>query len=1045
MLNGAHGAVQQARRSSRSNPRQPVFLPEHIKATTPAGTVDDRKASFQRAQHPHPTLSLRERGEKQRPSPCPLPNGEEFFERHGHEESGKYSRAVLRDQFTRRNRARGLRRRRMAFEQLESRAMMAAFDVLVFSRTTGFRHDSIDEGIAAIQALGAANDFTVTATEDPTAMNDGNLAQFEVLVFLSTTGDILNTTQQGAVERYINDGGGWVGIHSAADTEYSWPFYGGLVGAYFQSHPAIQTATIKVADQVHPASEHLPDRWVRTDEWYNFQANPRRNVHVLMTLDETTYSPGTGAMGFDHPISWVQEYQGGRSFYTALGHTAASYSEPLYRQHLLGGIEWAAGEVAGDAGATLDRNFQKVILDENTLNPMAMDIAADGRVFYVQRGGAVKMYNPQGGAVTTIGNIPVYSGSEDGLLGIALDPNFATNQWVYLFYSPPSPSEQHVSRFTLVGNQINMASEQILLRIPLQRTNSNHSAGSMDFDPQGNLYIALGDNTSPFESNGFAPIDERPGRSDWDAQKSSSNMNDLRGKILRIKPENNGTYSIPVGNLFPANGSQGRPEIYVMGNRNPFRFSVDPETGWLYWGEVGPDAGADNANRGPRGYDEFNQARAAGNFGWPYFIANNLAYREYDFATGISGPAFNPAAPVNNSPNNTGGQNLPPARPAWIWYPYGASTAFPELGSRRGGRTAMGGPVYHHDRAAPASTRKLPEYFDDTLFIYEWSRNWIKEVKVDAAGNVLKINDFLPTFVFRRPMDMKIGPDGAMYVIEWGSSFGGGNADSQLVRIDYLRDFDPPDVQAVKIGSTAWSASFKGQFPPGGMFELDDPGEIHPWINVNQVQIQFNEPVDVQQSDLALTGGAAYAFSGFAYDPVAMAATWTLTTSIPAGRVQLVLSDGVADVAGNALDGDSDGNAGDNYGRSFDVLPGDVNRNRAVTSGDVTATFNRQLTQVGDANYSIFHDVNGSGTITSSDVVAVFTRQFTSLPPTPPVAVVRSVIAGRAAHVRAAAPSAGTIERRAIVDTFFASYRVADSADRRLGKRAIEQVASAWR
>ncbi len=234
-------------------------------------------------------------------------------------------------------------------------------------------------------------------------------------------------------------------------------------------------------------------------------------------------------------------------------------------------------------------------------------------------------------------------------------------------------------------------------------------------------------------NNGYAPIDERPGRSDWDAQKSSSNMNDLRGKILRIKPEDNGTYSIPAGNLFPANGSQGRPEIYVMGNRNPFRFSVDPETGWLYWGEVGPDAGADNPTFGPRGYDEFNQARAAGNFGWPYFIANNLAYREYDFATGISGPAFNPAAPVNNSPNNTGGQNLPPAQPAWIWYPYGASTAFPELGSRPG-RTAMGGPVYHHDRASPASTRKLPEYFDDTLFIYEWSRNWIKEVKIDAGG-----------------------------------------------------------------------------------------------------------------------------------------------------------------------------------------------------------------------------------------------------------------------------------------------------------------------
>ncbi len=415
-----------------------------------------------------------------------------------------------------------------------------------------------------------------------------------------------------------------------------------------------------------------------------------------------------------------------------------------------------------------------------------------------------------------------------------------------------------------------------------------------------------------------------------------------------------------------------------------------------------------------------------------------MAYREYDFATGISGPAYSPAAPVNNSPNNTGGQNLPPAQPAWIWYPYGASTMFPEI-TPGSGRTAMGGPVYHHDRASPASTRKLPEYFDDTLFVYEWSRNWIKEVKVDAAGNVLKINDFLPTFVFRRPMDMKIGPDGAMYVIEWGSSFGGGNADSQLVRIDYLRDFDPPDVQAVKIGSTAWSASFKGQFSPSGMFALDDPGEIHPWTNINLVQIQFNEPVDVQQSNLTLAGAAAYSFSAFAYDPVALTATWTLATSISAGRVQLTLSDGVADLAGNPIDGDSDGIAGDNYASFFDILPGDVNRNRAVSSGDVTATFNRQSTQVGDSNYLMFHDVNGSGTITSSDVAAVFTRQFTSLSPTPPVAVVRSVIAGRAAFVRATAPSPGTIERRAIVDTIFANYAVADGTDRRLGRRALEQ------
>jgi cytochrome c len=414
---------------------------------------------------------------------------------------------------------------------------------------------------------------------------------------------------------------------------------------------------------------------------------------------------------------------------------------------------------------------------------MQLDVAADGRVFYAQRGGAVKVWSPATGGTTTIGTIPVVTTSEDGLLGLALDPNFATNHWLYVFYSPTpdAANEQRVSRFTVVGNQLDMASERILLHIPVQRSNSNHSGGALGFGPDGSLYVAAGDNTNPFESNGFAPIDERPGRSDWDAQKSASNPNDLRGKILRIRPQANGTYTIPPGNLFPPGTPQTRPEIYVMGNRNPFRFSVDSETGWLYWGEVGPDAGG-VAPQGPKGYDEYNQARSAGNYGWPYFIADNKAYNDYNFATGVAGPLFNPAAPVNNSPNNTGAQQLPAARPAWMWYPYDPSPEFPELGS--GGRTAMAGPVYHYD-PAKLSSRKLPAYYDDTLFIYEWSRSWIREVKLDAAGNVLKINPFAPNVPLLRPMDMKVGPDGAIYLLEWGSGFSGGNADSQLVRIEY--------------------------------------------------------------------------------------------------------------------------------------------------------------------------------------------------------------------------------------------------------------------
>ncbi len=217
-------------------------------------------------------------------------------------------------------------------------------NVLVFSKTSGFRHASIPDAIAAIEQLGAQNGFGVTKTEDAAFFTDANLAQFDAVIFAMTTGDVLNGAQQAAFEQYIRSGGGYVGLHSASDTEYSWPWYGDLMGAFFDSHPQIQTATINVEDTSHPSTEHLDSTWVRNDEWYNFQRNPRLNanpVNVLATLDESTYSGGN--MGSDHPIAWYHEFDGGRAWYTGGGHTKASYSEPDFVQHLLGGIQYAAG------------------------------------------------------------------------------------------------------------------------------------------------------------------------------------------------------------------------------------------------------------------------------------------------------------------------------------------------------------------------------------------------------------------------------------------------------------------------------------------------------------------------------------------------------------------------------------------------------------------------------------------------------------------------------------------------------------------------------
>jgi type 1 glutamine amidotransferase len=225
-------------------------------------------------------------------------------------------------------------------------AVDTPYDVLVFSKTTGFRHDSIAAGIQAIRDLGAANSFTVTATEDATAFNATNLARFETVVFLNTTGDILDAAQQSAFEAYIRGGGGYTGIHSAADTEYDWPFYGQLVGAYFASHPAVQQATVKVEDRAHPATAHLPQTVQRTDEWYDYRTNARETAHVLETLDESSYSGGR--MGADHPHAWCKTFDAGRSFYTGGGHTQSAYSEPAFRQHLLGGIRYTAKRAHAD-------------------------------------------------------------------------------------------------------------------------------------------------------------------------------------------------------------------------------------------------------------------------------------------------------------------------------------------------------------------------------------------------------------------------------------------------------------------------------------------------------------------------------------------------------------------------------------------------------------------------------------------------------------------------------------------------------------------------
>jgi cytochrome c len=760
------------------------------------------------------------------------------------------------------------------------------FDVLVYSRTAGFRHSSIQTGVAAITTLGAAHDFSVTATEDPAVFSDVGLAAFDVVIFLNTTGDVLDPQQQAALERFVHAGGGWVGVHAAADTEYGWEWYGGLVGAWFQAHPSIQTARVNVLDQTHPSTEHLPRVWTRTDEWYDFRTNPRDRVHVLATLDARSY--GGSVMGHDHPIAWCQPYQGGRSWYTGMGHTEDSYSSQEYLDHLLGGIEWAAGVVDGVCNATIGSNFELETLDDNVDSPMDLAISPEGLVFFVEIGGAVKLHDPATGATSTVANIEVAQAFEDGLLGIALDPLFAENNWVYLFYSPSgSAAKQHVSRFEWTGGVLDPSSEVILLEIPTQREECCHSGGAMLFGPDGNLFIALGDNTNPFASDGSAPIDERPGRSPWDAQKSSANTQDLRGKILRIRPTAQGRYEIPEGNLF-SSAADGRPEIYVMGVRNPFRISVDPDTGWLYWGDVGPDAAGSSADRGPAGLDEWNQARTAGNYGWPYCVGPNLAYRDWSFATSSSSRTFDCSAPANDSPNNTGASALPPARTAWIWYPYGASTEFPGI-TEGAGRTAMAGPVFKQDPTSH-SIEGLPAYFDGRLIVYEWARNYIRVVTLDDDGAPLSIDPFPGDPDLHQPIAMKAAPDGSLYLLEWGTGFGTGNPDARLSRISFSAAGRRP-IAVATASTLSGPVPLEVSFSAAGSFDPDGDPLSYSW----DLDGDGVEDASGREADFTYEEAGAFQASLTVFDPLGNDSQASLTIVAGNSRAEISVETPVAD------------------------------------------------------------------------------------------------------------------------------------------------------
>jgi cytochrome c len=746
------------------------------------------------------------------------------------------------------------------------------FRILVFTRTAGEQHASIKSGARAIEDLGRRNEFGVDVTANASKFSDRNLRRYRAVVFLNTTGDVLDDGQQAAFERYIQGGGGFVGVHAAVETEPGWPFFTELLGASASAASEITSATVKVADRVHPSSRVLPEYWTRTDQWYNFDANVRGVSHVLATVDETTYQGGT--MGFDHPIAWCKDFQGGRSWYTGGGHTIQSYSDRSFLRHLLGGIRWAAGIAVGDCGATVLANYQMTVIASNPENlgePIGFAVLPDGRVLQTVRTGDLRLHDPAAGTSTVINTIPVYTHSEDGLYGPAIDRDFATNRWVYLFYAPPLDTPPgnapvtsadpnawdafqgyfQLSRFKLVEDptpHLDLATEQQILRVPWVRGTCCHVGGEIRFDSKNNLWLVTGDDTNAGGSDGFTPINDmappespvfqNPG---FDARRSAGNTNDLRGKLLRIKVREDGSYSIPRGNLFPSGTPGTRPEIYAMGLRNPFRLNLD-ENDVPYVTDYSPDSRTPSATRGPEGTGRMMVIREPGNYGWPFCAQPFLPYFDFDFATRTTGALFDCAAPVNDSRHNTGMRVLPPVRAAELWYtftavtpcregylgtpPQACSNRFPELGT--GGVGPHGAAPYHYDPDLDSPT-KFPAYYDRSIFFAEFTRDYLKEIRLDSRGRIFKINSLLncgelpQPFLCDNPMDQMWGPDGNFYLLSYGDGFFRPNPDAKLVKFSYVRGLRSPTA-VLAASRTSGQAPLTVSFSSEGSND-PDPGD----------------------------------------------------------------------------------------------------------------------------------------------------------------------------------------------------------------------------
>ncbi|GAA4593604.1 hypothetical protein GCM10023194_58290 [Planotetraspora phitsanulokensis] len=633
----------------------------------------------------------------------------------------------------------------------------------------------------------------------------------------------------------------------------------------------VQKATVDLTDRQHPANKGLPLTWERSDQWMNWSPSPLGKVQTVAQVEERTYNAGLNGNGAFHPISWCRDYDGGRSFYTGMGGTEASYTtDEKFQSHLSGAIQWAAGLVRGDCQATIASNYKTERLTAQNASgqldqigePHGLTIAADGKVFYIGKAacptgpiadwnnpnvglgcGTIHQWDPKTKQAKLLTTLPVMGNrgsgdelvkNEEGLVGITLDPKFEQNGWVYVYWMPHESidrdkriGQRTVSRFTYdaAKQSIDQSTRKDLLHWDTQIHSCCHAGGGMTFDKDGNLYIGSGDNNSSGGSSGYSGnnwTQDYKGTSFQDARRTAGNTNDLNGKIIRIHPEADGTYTIPKGNLFTGQeegGGKARPEIYVMGVRNIARIAWDNVNNWLTAGWVGPDAGGPSETWGPAKYETATILTSAGNQGWPYCMGNKQPYRDRS-NTDATQPAdwYDCDHLKNTSPRNTGLVDIPPARSNMIWYsPQGGGPVYPKrtdgsglptykLGDETftqpylsgGGQAIMSGPTYHRSLVDTDSGVAWPAYWENKWLIGDESNgNNRVAVTVDPktvpdAGAPAFAEDVRSIIQpgggatqLQAWMDAKFGPDGALYMLDYAGGFFSLSSNQKLIRITY--------------------------------------------------------------------------------------------------------------------------------------------------------------------------------------------------------------------------------------------------------------------